>query len=764
MATAEHQQWSSSNHYNNGSGANWNANTNARSEHAVSNPIMVQGHAPPQQYQAMMMSPRSVGEQTGIFHQMVENVLSSSPGSMNTREMKFTPGSRNDKITKMVHGADKIDPLSKKALNDNVIGSPSMMSQTVPIPINYGNDPLNGLQLGTTPDFNQYPFMIPGAQGTPVIYTATSNAAAHFASTPTNYGYGSWSAVYPPNGTQSENTAISSLVSGVRETPSSSLYSSSPTTGMPGSQIFPIGYQPPQMIPNLASALSQMSINQSSNNNRRDSFSSSNPMNFPHPVPQQSQQYYVMTPPGASGFAGFTSHNPSMPPQNNASGQPIFAPPPNTHRPMFNGMQSSMAVGVNGANGVRRGGMPPPNGQFSRMHGSMDAADPKSGQQRSPLLDDFRNSRIPHLQLSDLGKHVVEFAQDQHGSRFIQQKLERASLKEKQLVFDEVIQHAHNLMTDVFGNYVIQKFFEHGTPEQRSQLGCAVKGNVLNLALQMYGCRVIQKALEAIDSAQQIEILREMEGQVLKCVKDQNGNHVVQKVIERVEPNRLQFIIDAFGYTTSTGTLHGRAKATSTRATSPQCQTLVTDQYGNYVIQHVIEHGSQDDRDRIVDQIKGEVLKYAQHKFASNVIEKCLTCGSSSHKNALIVEVCGDGVNTPLLEMMKDPFANYVVQKMLDVADSTHRKKMMFAIKTHIPALRKYNYGKHIITKLEKYFQKTVRMPIRLLNPLNMLHKHLSLGTLERVLNTLMTPHPLYFDWVFGKLQTVVRTKKEYIP
>lgn len=39
-------------------------------------------------------------------------------------------------------------------------------------------------------------------------------------------------------------------------------------------------------------------------------------------------------------------------------------------------------------------------------------------QTRSHLLDDFRNNRSPHLQLTDLGKHVVEFAQDQHGSRY----------------------------------------------------------------------------------------------------------------------------------------------------------------------------------------------------------------------------------------------------------------------------------------------------------------------------------------------------------
>jgi pumilio RNA-binding family len=70
--------------------------------------------------------------------------------------------------------------------------------------------------------------------------------------------------------------------------------------------------------------------------------------------------------------------------------------------------------------------------------------------------------------------------------RFIQQKLERASQKEKQLVFEEVIQHAHTLMTDVFGNYVIQKFFEYGTQEQKNQLISAIRGNVMNLALQMY--------------------------------------------------------------------------------------------------------------------------------------------------------------------------------------------------------------------------------------------------------------------------------------
>lgn len=79
------------------------------------------------------------------------------------------------------------------------------------------------------------------------------------------------------------------------------------------------------------------------------------------------------------------------------------------------------------------------------------------------------------MQLRDLANHVVEFSQDQHGSRFIQQKLERASAQEKQLVFNEILAAAYSLMTDVFGNYVIQKFFEFGTAEQKTALVQKVK-------------------------------------------------------------------------------------------------------------------------------------------------------------------------------------------------------------------------------------------------------------------------------------------------
>ncbi|XP_030751566.1 pumilio homolog 2-like isoform X3 [Sitophilus oryzae] len=363
------------------------------------------------------------------------------------------------------------------------------------------------------------------------------------------------------------------------------------------------------------------------------------------------------------------------------------------------------------------------NSLFTKINSSLTSVPStldKTPQGRSRLLEDFRNNRYPNLQLRDLANHIVEFSQDQHGSRFIQQKLERATASEKQMVFNEILSAAYNLMTDVFGNYVIQKFFEFGTPEQKTTLAQKVRGHVLPLALQMYGCRVIQKALESIPPEQQQEIVRELDGHVLKCVKDQNGNHVVQKCIECVDPNALQFIISSFSgqvYTLSTHPYGCRVIQRILEHCTPEqtapilaelhqhTDQLIQDQFGNYVIQHVLEHGKPEDKSQLINSVRGKVLVLSQHKFASNVVEKCVTHATRAERALLIEEVCGFNDNA-LHVMMKDQYANYVVQKMIDVSEPTQRKVLMHKIRPHLNSLRKYTYGKHIIAKLEKYFMK----------------------------------------------------------
>ncbi|KAI0950570.1 hypothetical protein AcV7_008993 [Taiwanofungus camphoratus] len=294
---------------------------------------------------------------------------------------------------------------------------------------------------------------------------------------------------------------------------------------------------------------------------------------------------------------------------------------------------------------------------------------------RSPLLDEFRANKARKWELRDIFGYVVEFSGDQHGSRFIQQKLETATSEEKQVVFDEIVPHnALQLIQDVFGNYVIQKLFEHGTQVQKTMLANTMEGHILPLSLQMYGCRVVQKAVEYILPEQQATFVKELDTSVLRCVKDANGNHVIQKLIERVAPERLGFINAFRGYVYDLST-HPYGCRVLQRCFEhlPDEQTrplldelhkyvvnLMQDQFGNYVVQFVLEHGKPQDKAVIISKLRGQMLNMARHKFASNVCEKALIMADPESRRVLIEEIMTpkqDGLS-PIMTMMKDQFAS----------------------------------------------------------------------------------------------------------
>jgi pumilio RNA-binding family len=52
--------------------------------------------------------------------------------------------------------------------------------------------------------------------------------------------------------------------------------------------------------------------------------------------------------------------------------------------------------------------------------------------------------------------------------------------------------------------------------------------------------------------------------------------------------------------------------------------------------------------------------------------------------------------------MVCDPYANYVVQKIIDVADAEQREGIITEIRAHALQLKRYTFGKHIISRVEK--------------------------------------------------------------
>jgi len=88
--------------------------------------------------------------------------------------------------------------------------------------------------------------------------------------------------------------------------------------------------------------------------------------------------------------------------------------------------------------------------------------------------------------------------------------------------------------------------------------------------------------------------------------------------------------------------------------------SFLTIKFKNYVIQFILQEGKEQDRARVISQIRGSLIKLAQHKYASNVCEKALICADSTSRRQLVEEIMDaptEGEN-PILIMVKDQYAS----------------------------------------------------------------------------------------------------------
>ncbi|KAM0686094.1 hypothetical protein COBT_002687 [Conglomerata obtusa] len=297
---------------------------------------------------------------------------------------------------------------------------------------------------------------------------------------------------------------------------------------------------------------------------------------------------------------------------------------------------------------------------------------------------------------------------DQEGSRFIQKRLEKSSISDLNWFFSQIKDKIKDLSLDLFGNYVIQKLLELENPEINLEIIRMIRKHGEELALHMYGCRVIQKIFE-LDNINPEEILFSFKNNIITLIEDQNGNHVVQKCVEKVKD--CSFIIKEFKRNGIKLSKHRYGCRVVQRLfenckdedikdividLSKNIPILIEDQYGNYVLQHIIQN-KKNLRNYLIDEImkiKDEkIMEYCMHKFASNVIEKC-------------VMFCEDFIDTflksfnnkPIIVWLSiDRYGNYVVQRILE----RKKKNVACVLKMYINDLKKSIYAKHIISKIQ---------------------------------------------------------------
>lgn len=173
----------------------------------------------------------------------------------------------------------------------------------------------------------------------------------------------------------------------------------------------------------------------------------------------------------------------------------------------------------------------------------------------------------------------------------------------------------------------------------------SLRGQVVACSKTADGCRRVQGALKLSSKPEQKAMADELRGHVCELLESPHGNHVLQLVVELLPPDAVDFVCSEIMRRWSAADLaqqpygcrvferliehfpRGRLEG-AVQDIFGKVETLSGDQYGNYVIQHLLEHGDDGQRRQIADVVRNNIAFFASGVFACGVLDKALTYGS----------------------------------------------------------------------------------------------------------------------------------------
>lgn len=212
--------------------------------------------------------------------------------------------------------------------------------------------------------------------------------------------------------------------------------------------------------------------------------------------------------------------------------------------------------------------------------------------------------------------------------------------------------HAHAHL-DLLAN--IDNLSEDNLP----QLLAHLETRVYEQALDARGCRLVQRALELGGDKEHEFVLRELHGKVSACVESKHGNHVLQLAIDLARNTLVAFIPRELRWAGSVPAelaqhpfgcrvlerilehfpLQNEDVAYFVDGIMAQAIDLCRHCYGNFVMQHLLEHGMNAHRHRIVKIVLGNLNQLVLNPCASGVLDKALTYASPGDQRELAAKV-----------------------------------------------------------------------------------------------------------------------------
>lgn len=236
---------------------------------------------------------------------------------------------------------------------------------------------------------------------------------------------------------------------------------------------------------------------------------------------------------------------------------------------------------------------------------------------------------------------VLALSLQMYGCRVVQKILESVDGELQSLLIRELDGHVLECVKDQNANHVIQKCIER-VPASHQMIQKSFYGRVYDLSTHPYGCRVIQRMLEHCPQDLKNPILEELMTYAEQLAKDQYGNYVLQHVLQHSSMECKDRIINTVAQNILAFSKHKFASnvvercfvAVDTRhkgvllnavignSESSPLVSMVRDQYGNYVIQKMLETLNVPQRDKLIVKIAEYVPNIRKIAFGKHIVAK----------------------------------------------------------------------------------------------------------------------------------------------
>jgi len=211
----------------------------------------------------------------------------------------------------------------------------------------------------------------------------------------------------------------------------------------------------------------------------------------------------------------------------------------------------------------------------------------------------------------------------------------------------------------------MQKVIEFSiTNEEKELIIEALKPHSLELMFHPHGSYVVNALIEYVDHKRIMDIIECALANVDSLALNQHGLCVLKKMMN----SKSNLIIDQL-----------------TPKVLKSVPGFVNNQYGNYILQHLLTVATDKIKLELHGQLKGNYSRLACQKFASNVVEKCLVASP-----IICSDIVEEFIADPSISIiLQDSYGNYVMQSALNLAPEEQVTRLKSAIRPALVNLRK---------------------------------------------------------------------------